>query len=557
MNAFTRKTLIFIAVMAVVGFGGWFGRKVYHKATENRLVSQAGNYLDKRDLRNASLCLQRALQINPYDVQVNRLMADMLDQAGSPMALTWRIRTAELQTNNMAYRLEWAKTALEMNDMSSVVQALRGVDTKTRSTADFHKMAGALAWNLHDAPDAEKEYAAALQLEPTNSAMIVNLATVRLVSTNKAVASQARATLEAIPANSPLHLAALRALATEAADHKSYQRAIEYQQQLANDPNAGYADKLGYLQILHLAGSPQFTAWQKVLETGATNSPLEVYALAHWMQTEQGPAVALHWLDGLPGVLQTNLPVPLAITDCQIGLKNWNDLLGTVRNENWGELEYYCLSLDSLANRSLGNNDSAEMTWQDSLTISSHHLERLTKLNQLTASWGWAPERKQVLDQIISQFPGETWAADQLITMLYAQGQTQELADLLDQMYSADPSNIHIENNLATILLLRKSELDKAHRLAQEAYKSAPDNPFYDCTYAYSLLLQSRDQEAAKIMGSLKSRDLKNPSIAAYYGIVEAQTGNTKAAAPALKVAQTARLLPEELQLVQQAQERL
>lgn len=557
MNAFTRKTLIFIAVMAVVGFGGWFGRKMYRKTTESRLVSEARMYLAKSDLRNASLCLQRAFQINPSDVQVNRSMADMYAQVGSPMALNWRIRTAELQTNNMEYRFEWARTAIEMGDTASALQALRGVDKKSHATAEFYKLAGALAWNLHDPVDAEKQYSQALQLEPTNEAIVLNLATVRLVSTNQGVASQARAALQGISATSPLHSAALRALATDAADHKSYQKAIEYEQQVVNDTNAAYADKLGYLQLLYLAGSPQFTVWKTTLEIDAAKSPSRAYALGHWMQVQEGSAVALRWLDGLPANLQTNLPVPLAITDCQIGLKDWNGLLRAVQNVNWGELDYYRLCLASLANRSLGNNDSADMTWQDALTISSHHLDRLSKLNTLTATWGWAPERKQVLDQIISQFPGETWASDQLMTLLYAQGQTQELADLLNQMYSAAPSNAGVKNNLASVLLLEKSDLNKAYRLAQEAYGSAPDNPYFACTYAYSLLLQSRNQEAAKIVGALKANYLKDPSIAAYYGIVEAQAGNTKAAAPALKMAQTARLLPEEMQLVRQAQARL
>jgi Tfp pilus assembly protein PilF len=400
MNAFTRKTLIFIAVMAVVGFGGWFGRKVYRKATESRLLSEAGTYLDKRDLPNASLCLQRALQIDPYDVQVNRLMADMLEQAGSPMALNWRIRTAELQTNNMDYRFEWAKTAIEVGDLSSALQALRGVDTNSRSTAEFHKLAGGLAWNLHDPADAEKQYAAALRLEPTNLAVKLNLATVRLVSTNKAVASQARAGLEAIPANSPLHLVALRALATDAADRKSYQSAMDYERQVADDPGATFADKLGYLQILYLASSPQFTSWQKTLESDAISSPSRAYALGHWMQVTEGPAVALRWLDGLPANLQTNLPVPLAITDCQIGLKDWNGILGTVGNADWRELDYYRLCLNSLANRSLGNNDSADAEWQSALMASSHQLDRLSRLNQLAASWEWTQERKQCLPKL-------------------------------------------------------------------------------------------------------------------------------------------------------------
>lgn len=557
MNAFTRKTIIFVAVMLAIACVGFLGRRIYKKTTEHRLTAQAGQYLQKQDFRNASLCLQRALQINPYDVQVNHLMADMLEQAGSPVALNWRIRTAQLQTNNMEYRLEWAKTALEFNEMASAVQALAGVNTNSRSTAEFHKLAGAVAWNLHDPADAEKQYAAALQLEPTNLVVTLNLATVRLVSTNKTVASQARATLEAIPAKSPLHLTALRALATDAADHKFYQSAMDYEKQVANDPKATFGDELGYLEILHLANSPQFGASQKALESRATNSPFRVYALGHWMQVQEGPAVTLRWLNTLPAALQTNIPVPLAITDCQIGLKDWNGLLGTVANANWGDSEYYRLCLTALANRSLGNNDTADSAWQNALAVSSHQLERLSRLNQLTAGWGWMPERKQVLDQIITQFPNETWADDQLTTLLYSQGQTQELADLLNQMYSANPSDIKIENNLATILLLQKADLNRAHRLAQEAYNSATNNPFFTCTYAYSLLLQSKNQEAAKIMGSLKAGYLKNPSIAAYYGIVEAQTGNTKAAAPALKVAQTARLLPEELQLVHQAQERL
>src|SRR5580658_2678402 len=141
MNAFTRKTLIFVVVMLAIGCAGFLGRRIYQKTTEHRLAAKAGQYLQKRDLRNASLCLQRALQINPLNVQVNHLMADMYEQAGSSMALNWRIRTAELQTNNMVYRLEWAKTALAMHDYASVAQALHGLDKKSRSTAEFHKLA--------------------------------------------------------------------------------------------------------------------------------------------------------------------------------------------------------------------------------------------------------------------------------------------------------------------------------------------------------------------------------------------------------------------------------
>ena len=114
MNGFVKKTVIFFLVMAVVGFGGWFGSKVYRKTTEHHLIAQARAYLDKKDLHNSSLCLQRALQINPYNVEGCSLYADLLEAEGSSAALSWRIRTVQLQTNNVDYRLAWADTALRL-----------------------------------------------------------------------------------------------------------------------------------------------------------------------------------------------------------------------------------------------------------------------------------------------------------------------------------------------------------------------------------------------------------------------------------------------------------
>ena len=65
----------------------------------------------------------------------------------------------------------------------------------------------------------------ALQMEPTNLAVVLNLSTIRLVSTNKEVADKARLLLEAFPTNSPLHPTAIRYLAADAAAHKSLRMA--------------------------------------------------------------------------------------------------------------------------------------------------------------------------------------------------------------------------------------------------------------------------------------------------------------------------------------------
>lgn len=557
MNAFVRKTLIVVAVMAVVAVAGWAGRKAYLRATMHRLLADASEYLQKQDLKQASLCLRRALSLNSVNVTANKLMADLLEEAGSPAALGWRIRTAQLQTNNVEYRFAWAQTALKMNDSASAVQALRGVDEKSRSTAEFHKLRGVLAWNMHLPAEAEKEFSEALRLEPTNQVISLNLATIGLVSTNPAVADNARLELEKVPTNSPLHLIALRFLTTDALTHKSFDRALFFSQQVIHDPKSTYADRLTHLQTLDVSKNPAFDSWLTTLKIDAGGSPQHAYILGHWLLNEKSPAVALQWLQSLPRETQTNQPVPLAITDCQIVMKDWNGLLALVQKQDWDELNYYRLSLEALASRNTGESIAEKSAWRRALVMSSSRLDRLAKLDQFTAAWGWPQERTQVLQEIGSAFPKEIWADEELAGVFYANGNTRALADLFDKMYSADPSNLRLKNNLATVLMLLKSDTQKAQRLALESYTSSTNNPFFACTYAYSLLLQSKPEEAVKIVGTLNSDYLKNPSIAAYYGVVEAETGHRDQAKAALKLAMSARLLPEELELVHKAETRL
>src|SRR5262245_56483063 len=180
MNGFVKKTLIFVFAMATVAAVCWTGRKVYKKGTEHRLLAKADRYLEQKDFRNASLCLQRALQLNPLSVEACSLTADMLEASGASAALTWRIRTVQLRTNGIGYRFAWARTALKFQEPQSAAQALSGVDEKLRSTAIFHKLAGALAWDLNDPAAAEAHFLAALQLEPTNETVLLNLSTARL-----------------------------------------------------------------------------------------------------------------------------------------------------------------------------------------------------------------------------------------------------------------------------------------------------------------------------------------------------------------------------------------
>jgi Flp pilus assembly protein TadD len=559
MNSLAKKALIFALALVAVAAAGRFGRKAYRTATERRLIAQAHRYFLDKDLHNATICLRRALQVDPWSVEAAWTTADMLEAAGMPAALNWRIRAAQLKPTEMEYRFAWARTALKIQNLRSAAEALSGVDDPGKATATYHKLGGALAWELHNAAEAEKQYTEALQLEPTNASIPLNLATIHLASTNIDVANAARLSMERMAAatNSELRTTALHYLAADANSHKLFGKAIGYSSQLLQEPSATFADRIVHLQLLREAKSAESAAWLASLQNEAKSSPALAFLLGKWMAEAGNPATALAWLQSLAPSIQTNQPVPLIVTDCQVALKDWSGLLALINRQDWGELNYYRLALESLAQHSLGQNTAATAAWQKALRQSALRLDSLSRLAQVTASWRWAPEHTEVLEKITTAFPKEKWAVDQLVAQLYAQGDTRGIQTLLTKVQASNPTDARLKNNLANVFLLRNSEVEKANRLAKEAYDAAPNNPFFASTYAYSLFLQNRRDEAVKVFAHVKTEYLQIPSVAAYYGVVEAQCGHNDIAKDPLTRADAGTLLPEEKELVRRAKARL
>jgi Flp pilus assembly protein TadD len=392
MSGIARKALIFITVMTVVATAGWFGRKAYKKAAEHRLLAQASQYMQKKDLRNTALCLQRAWQVNPLSPAVANSMGDMLESAGIPAALGWRVRAAELNPKDVQLRFAWAETALKLQDLRSADTALAGVDQKSKSTATYHKLLGALAWGAGHRSDAETNYLEALRLEPSNPAIRLNLATIHLASTNEAIAGPARLAMEQMTTNSNLRLTALHYLMADALAHKSIAKALSYSQRIVQDPAVTLKDKIEHLQLLQETKSPESAAWLASLKTEATQSPVTAFALGQWMATADSPTNALRWLQTLPAATQTNQPVPLIIADCCLFLKDWPGLEALVQKQDWGEANYFRLALESLARRSQGQDLASQATWRKAVHLAGHRLDSLSRLTLLSAKWGWTNE---------------------------------------------------------------------------------------------------------------------------------------------------------------------
>jgi Flp pilus assembly protein TadD len=368
------------------------------------------------------------------------------------------------------------------------------------------------------------------------------------------VADAARATLAAVPTNSPLWSVATHQLLTDAITHKHQERALRYSEEIVESPSVNFGDKIEHLELLRLAKDPGYASCLASVEAEGAQSPHTAYAVGHWMLRAEGAPQALGWLRNLPQEVQTNQPVPMVVADGLLATKDWQGILDLTEHEDWEEIDYYRFALQSYAQSTLGHKYEAESAWHKALHASAHQLTRLAWLSEVTGTWGRTDQRMEVLSEIMDEFPNEKWAPEQFAGELYHEGRTKDLEEFFAKLYAKNPDDVQLKNNVANLSLLQNSDLETSHRLAKEAYDAATNEPSFATTYAYSLFLQGRTDDALSVLNTIKPDYLRNPSIAAYYGYIEAKAGHKELARAPLQTAARVKLLPEEMEMVRTAQ---
>jgi len=181
----------------------------------------------------------------------------------------------------------------------------------------------------------------------------------------------------------------------------------------------------------------------------------------------------------------------------------------------------------------------------------------LKELVRLVDLWGWKSQTIDLLTRAAQGPRDQGWALQLLYQIYSHQGDTRQMCWVAARMRQVDPANEVAENNFAMLSLLLGSDVDHASDIARRLYEKDPANAVFASTYAYSLHLREKDDEALRIMSALRVDQLRDPSIAAYYGILLASSGSRDEALKYLDLAKNAILLPEEKQLIATTLERL
>jgi hypothetical protein len=260
---------------------------------------------------------------------------------------------------------------------------------------------------------------------------------------------------------------------------------------------------------------------------------------------------ALAWLLSLPLSAQTNLPAAVLISQCQILSHDWAGLQKLASKQTWKNLEFTRHAYLARALREQGLDGAGKAEWDVAVKDANNRLDSLRAMYGMAAAWKWRAESQQMLWAIVNTYPKEQWAGDQLAGELYAAGGTRPLMQLFSLQFNRNPAKLDVENNLAmTAMLLQANEV-QPYKLARDAYEKAATNGNYACTYAFSLYLQGKKDEALKVMQGINPKVFENNSSAGYYGVILKSAGQGAKAAPFLRRSIAGALLPEERDLFQ------
>ena len=554
-----KKSAIILGVVVIaVAISLWcYGCPAYKRHQETRFLEQARKFMAKRDYRNASLSARQTLQVNPGNLEACRIVAEVAETFRSALALDWRRRIVELAPT-IENKIKLAATALHLQNppCPAAAQALEELAETARNVAAYHAVAGELALKLNRVAEAAAQFEQASRLEPTDEVHQLNLAVLRLQSTNDTLSASGRAALERLRSSTNVGTLALRWLVAETLIRGDLPEARRFSTQLLTNSYCLPDDRLQYLTILRQSKDPEFNSFLGAMQKNAVTNASEIYGVSAWMVGHGLVEDAMRWLTNCPGKLRSEQPVPMAFVDCYLARKDWPGLEAFLQTQKWSDLEFLRHAFLSRAAAEQKQNLSAEARWRMAAREAGDRLGPTIALLGLAERWGRKEDREELLWQIVRRFPRERWALRELERMCLAADNTIGLNKVYATMANYDVKNLSARNNLAATSLLLGLNLSKAHEIAKELYLQHPEESIIASTYAYSLHRQGRTKEGLAVFGKLKPEALETPSVALYYGVLLSAMEKTNQAGKYLALAQHAKLLPEEKALATEAARR-
>jgi predicted nucleic acid-binding protein/Tfp pilus assembly protein PilF len=275
------------AIAAVVTGMGIFAAPKLKRAYERRsgasAVKRATEALAKDDIEQAMLNARVALDGNPFDVEANRIVAQVLEKGGSPAALEWRRRLGSIRPDDTENLIAWSRDSLTAGYPDTAADVLGRVKPEDRNSAEYHDVAARLAITRQDEAGAESHWKEAARLDPKMERYRLNLAVMQRKNGEGTAREEALDMLRQLAADPDSGRAAQRAILADAVARGDGDRVKEMAEAIASGPGATFMDRLTRLSALRSMKDPDSSNVMVELRDGAVAKPEELFQLLSWM----------------------------------------------------------------------------------------------------------------------------------------------------------------------------------------------------------------------------------------------------------------------------------
>lgn len=552
-KTYIRLWLIIIGALCLLVAISWGGRRGYVRWQEHKLMRQAHVAFDKNDLRWASMAAQRAYAVDPKSADACRTLAAIAEKQNAPEALDWRRRVIAFVPESLSDRVALVECALRFKQPAIAAEALVQTPAAQQNEAAYHTAAAHLALTKKDFATAEQHLEAAVRLAPNEPRRELELAEFQIRSDDAAKREAGLARAEKLKTVPELKLIALHILVNDAVARRNDNASLELAKELDAFAEATFADRLLALNILRGLKDPAFTAALTRLQAESAESADKAVRLINWMNSHELALLAIDWSKRLRPEMLGSVPLRLALADAYVRLRDWTALQAMLQGGSWQRGEPVRRALLAKAARETGDDIGFEKNWGAAVAAAKNDPARLNLLQTIAFQWNW-PEKATAVLWMLAENRDAQRDALQLLYRFYAeQRDTTGLYRALSRLVAVMPEDPAVRNNFAQISLLLKAETFRARGMARDLHEAHPHEAAYASTYAFALFQSGDGKGALKLMSKLTPEQLHDPSVAAYYGILLAAAGQNDAAAEYFGLAEQAKLLPEEEELVAKA----
>lgn len=565
IRRFIFRVIIVLAVVAFIGFGGWYGLRVVRK---QRAMATAREFADKKEYLQAAVSIRRALNISPSDLSANRMMAEMAEAMNTKEAVAWRKTIAEMQPGVAQNYFDWANTAMRFRDVVNAREAFAKLNETDKNTATYHDLAARLAVLTGKSSEVYAHVAAAAQLEPHNETYQLQLAAVQLGSPIAEVRKGATARLEQLAESPKSRRESLRMLIQASLTNQESARALKFASDLMSGPGGTFEDRMLYLKLLGKLKRSEYWWFLAQLGSDLPEKDEDLVTLLSWMNNNGLPKLTLLWTEHVSNDRSERVPVCVSIAEAHALIGNWGKLKSLLRSQKWGDLEFQREALFARVAREEGDDSGAQAHWGVAVNLSAGRDVALSALARFTSAWKWDEEYMNLLWVMANGSGSQAAALQQLLRRYTAEGKTRDLLRVFNRILELDPQNLHTKNNVAYALLILNMEADRAQMLAYEARNSDPTNPEFSATYALALHSRGKTDSALKILQQLEENERRIPAVALCYGVFLSEKAARETvddnrrnmfdeARTFLDLAEKGSLLPEEKLLIDRARSKL